>query len=500
MILRKPYAILIKYFKSIHIAMFIMFAYLVFALRKIYIFFSNYIQTGTYVYRENMASIYVPWFMFLIVILLLIFSISILSLMRKKEKPVLFYKIMIGYTSLLLIALIYFVVFFNSLDKTIYETLRIVINRDISLAVYLFNFFFVAFSFIRGFGFDIKKFSFDKDKKELNLEESDNEEYELNVGLEKADVRSFLNKQKREMGYYFRENKLILSIIFVIIAVFVGFSVYYNFFVENKIYKESENIHVGGMNFTVLNSLVSERDKYGQVINPNDDYLIVNMNIINDSSEGVLDPQTFRVHILDNYYYPLISSCESFSDLGECYKNQTLKANENKNYIIVYRIPKEHNEIYLEILKNKREEYDYNKVLLSYKKEEINDVTENEFEIKGNKYSISNYKISNKEEYKYQECIQEECSDFKKIVKPDTGGMVLTLEINDLDKIDEEILNSSFGVKYHDIIYSGKDVRLLAKNNNYVYYSIPGFINGNAQFTLLVNTRGLRYNILLGGE
>ena len=169
MILRKPYAILIKYFKIIHILMFVSFGYLVFALRKIYVFFSSYIKTSNFTYFENMSSIYVPWFLFFIVIILLGLAIGILLLMNKKEKPVLFYKIMIGFCAFLLVFLIYFLFFFKSLDTTVYENLRIVANRDISLFAYIINFFFVGFTFIRGFGFDIKKFSFDKDKKELNL-------------------------------------------------------------------------------------------------------------------------------------------------------------------------------------------------------------------------------------------------------------------------------------------------------------------------------------------
>ena len=70
----------------------------------------------------------------------------------------------------------YFAIFFKSLDTTLYEPLRIVVNRDIILFLYIINFIFVIISFIRGFGFDIKKFSFDNDKKELNLEETDSEE------------------------------------------------------------------------------------------------------------------------------------------------------------------------------------------------------------------------------------------------------------------------------------------------------------------------------------
>ena len=502
MILRKPYAILIKFFRSIHIIMFVFFVYLIFALRKIYIFFSSYIKTSTYVYRENMANIYVPWILFLIVVLLLVFAISIFALMRKKEKPVLFYKIMIIYSFLVLVSLIYFLIFFKSLDNTVYETLRIVINRDISLALYLVNFFFVFFSFIRGFGFDIKKFSFDKDKKELHLEDSDNEEYELNVGIEKDDIKSFVNKQKREFGYYLKENKLILTIILLIIITFGGFYLYYNYFVVNKIYNEKDRLTINGVNYRIDNSYISDIDKYGQIINPNDDYLIVNMNITNDTSARYLDQETFRVNINDEYYYPAVSSCESFSDMGLCYNNQELKSRESINYIMVYKIPKVYKEIFLEILKGKGKEYSYSKIKLDYVKNTIQDVNlnDNAFEINEKKYSINKYELMDKAFYLYEECISNVCNSYKRTVMPNTGGKILTLEFSELDSLSDDFLNSAIGVKYNDIIYSGKDIKLIAKNNNTVYYSVPSFLNENTKFILLISTRKIRYNISLGGK
>ena len=113
MILRKPYAFLIKYFRLIHIIMFVFFIYLVFALREIYIFFKDYIGGNGYMYFENMASKYVsPWLLG-IVILLFVLAISIFYLMRKKEKPVLFYRLVMGYTVILLGVLIYYYFFFK---------------------------------------------------------------------------------------------------------------------------------------------------------------------------------------------------------------------------------------------------------------------------------------------------------------------------------------------------------------------------------------------------
>ena len=94
MILRKPYAFLIKHFKIIHIILFLIFTYLVFEMRNIYMFFINYVKNNHYTYFENMANKYMNPFIFIMIILIIAFAISVYELMKKKEKPVLFYKIL----------------------------------------------------------------------------------------------------------------------------------------------------------------------------------------------------------------------------------------------------------------------------------------------------------------------------------------------------------------------------------------------------------------------
>ena len=502
MILRKPYAFLIKYFKLIHIIMFALFSYLVFALRKIYVFFSDYIKTSNFIYTEKITQTYVPWTLIVIVIILLGLAIGILLLMRKKEKPVLFYKIMIAYTVVLFAVLVYFMGFFKSLDDTTYEPLRIVANRDIILGVYIVNFFFVAFSFIRGFGFDIKKFSFEKDKKDLRLEESDSEEYELNVNLEKDDVKSFLNKNKRELIYYIKQNKTFLLIVIIVASLALVIYGYHTIFVVNKVYHEKDDIVVGNLSYRVNSSTISNVDKYGQKIGEKDDYLIINLNIVNNAKTGYLDEQAFRVHVDDNsYYYPSASLCDLFSDVGTCYKNQELVVNTNNDYILVYKIQKGYKDIELEILKDVRDEYHYNRVKLEYSKSEIKDLNykvNEEFELNGNNYSINSYFVLDKASYQYQECVEEICNNFVKRVLPNTGDVVLTIEVSNLNTLSDDFIKSAFGIMYNNVVYSGKKIKLIDKYENFLYYSVPSFLKNVDRFTLLISTRKTKYNILLG--
>ena len=504
MILRKPYAFLIKYFKIIHIIMFVFFSYLVFSLRKIYVFFVDYVKSGSFTYVEGMSLDYVSPIMFIMAILILGMSIGIFFLMRKKDKPLLFYKITIIHTVILLASFIYFAVFFKSLDTTTYPPLRIVINRDIILFIYLINYVFVAFSFIRGFGFDIKKFSFEKDKKELNLEETDSEEFEFTVNVDKEDFITYLNKQKREFIYYLKMNSKILIIIGSI--AFVSLTAYflYDRLVTNKVYKENQTIKMGSLSYVINNSYITNQNKYGEVVNENNNFLVIDFTIQNDGNSGYLDDQTFRVYANDKYYYLAKASCDLFNDLGVCYHNQKILSGSKNHFIGVYKLDKKYNNTHLEILKSKKkDEYVYTKVNISLKNfiKKINNYNLNDdINILGNSHQVTSYKIYNKTTYKYEECINDKCMKYDKIVRPNTGEYVLAIEVLNLKELSDSFLKNSVGLKYNDKVLTTKDIKLIDYHDNMIYLSVPNDILRSTHIIFVINTRNEEYNILLGAS
>ena len=503
MILRKPYAFLIKYFKIIHIIMFIFFTYLVFALRKIYLFFANYVKTSTFTYVENMASNYITPIMFVMVLIILVLAISIFLLMRKKDKPILFYRILIVYSIVLLISLIYFYSFFISLENTYYEPLRIVINRDIILFVYYVNYFYVGFSFIRGFGFDIKKFSFDRDKKELNLEETDNEEYELNIGIDKDNFASYIRKERREFRYYLKENALILSIIGSLLIIILGLYLYYNFFVENKIYEQNEEVVIGKITYRVQKAMLTTLDKYSNAINSKNDFLIIDITINNNSGNGSLDKEVFRVIDNNNYYYPVYNYCNSFDDLGNCYTNQELKMNNSYQFYLVYKLEKTHSEkIYFEILKNKNN-FKYERMLLNIlndEKREVNYSLTDDIKIGNDNLQINSYELLENTSFKYEECKDNICNSYTKMVIPRLNEVVLSLNITNLDNVSDIILDNYLGLKYDNVMVSGKDIQIIYKNKDVLYLSVPKNVMDKDNLSVVIRARDTIYNILLRGE
>ena len=500
MILKKPYAFLIKYFKIIHIIMFIIFSFLIFRLRDIYMFFSNYVKTNNFTFIENMENNYTSLIVILLIVIVLFLNIFIYSLMKVKEKPILFYRILFIYLVFLLIYWIYFRNFFSSLDTKTYDTLYIIIYRDITAFLYYLNYFYVGFSFIRGFGFDIKKFSFDKDKKELHLDETDNEEVEVNFNLDKDNIINYFKREKREFSYYLKENKLILTIILVIVILFLSGYIYFNYFKNNKKYNENEFVLINNVNFKVNKSLITNLDKYSNIINKNNYFVIVNIDVINNNSYDVsFNKEKFRIKLDDNYYYPVYNYNESFNDLGNNYSlDTTIKASSKKEFFLVFKIDnKNYNNGYFEILKNTS--YQYESIKLSIDKDNKNKLNINmneEININNWKFKINNYEITNKTEYKYQEC-DNTCNTYTKIIVPLLNDYVMIIEIDNLDNVSffEDYLGVIYNINDKKYEVSSKDIKVLGNNDNKLYLNVPNELKNATSITLTIKTRNTIYEI-----
>lgn len=501
MILRRPYAFLIKYFKLIHILMFLIFGYFVFVLRKIYVFFSDYVASGNFTYKDGMAFNYVPIYLFLLVVLILVGTIFIYFLMKRKEKPVLFYQGLIGYSSILLILFIYLFSFFSSLDRTIYEPLRIVVNRDIVLFVYIVNYFYVGFSFIRGFGFDIKKFSFDQDKKELNIEESDNEEFELNLEIDEDKVARNIRKEKREFRYYIKENSTFLTITSIVIVLGLLIYGYVHFFVINKIYHENDSVMVSNLVYQVNKSYVTRLDKYSNIVSPSYKFVLVDLNINNPKTSVNFNHEKFRIQIEDNYYYPVYNFSSSFNDLGKIYEQSTIKANTKDNYILIFKVPKdESGKIYFEILKNSNT-FSYEKVLLETitdKKIVENYQVNDEFQINDKTLGITDYRFVNHTSFVYNECDENnKCMAFSKSVIPDSTSIVLVLNIKNSKEFSDDFFDNYVWFKYDNKEISSKDAKLLARNDDTLYFQVPKSAMNSFGYEVLIRLRNHDYQIVL---
>lgn len=335
MILRRPYAFLIKHFRLIHLILFILCGYVTYRANIILSFFKDYISYNGNI--EVISSEYINYLMFISIILIIIFSVVIYLLMRYKKKPRLLYILLIIISIISSILFVYLYGNIKELETTIMTAREIRLLRDISRVNFWMLFIVCIPIFVRGLGFDIKKFNFNKDLHDLKLEAQDSEEVEVNVDLNSDKVKRTGRKILRELKYYYVENKFFINIILGVIAVVLIMIFPFNKFVINRTLNEGEVLSTNYFNIKVDKSYISERNR----ISKDNSYVILKINVKGKTNKYKLDLDKFILEGKNNKYVPSLKYYYYFSDLGIGYKNNILDTGEYKEYLFIYNIKNE---------------------------------------------------------------------------------------------------------------------------------------------------------------
>ena len=87
MIIRKPYAFLIKNFRKIHILLLIIGIYILFKTFDVSRFVSEFLKLGVYDYYENPVNRHLTFMMQLSTLFMFVGSVALLLVLRHKKKP-----------------------------------------------------------------------------------------------------------------------------------------------------------------------------------------------------------------------------------------------------------------------------------------------------------------------------------------------------------------------------------------------------------------------------
>lgn len=325
MILRRPYAFLIKHFRLIHLVITAILVYIVRFSNNIYKFINSCISDQ--VNRYN-AMEYIDYKIYIFIGIGLILFFLIYWLFKYKDKPRNVYIMSIlGYV---VVSIYLFVVFsyFSSLPNNIIDQKVIRAYRDIMILILCFQYLVIIIMFIRGLGFNIKKFNFTKDIQELNLTQEDAEEIEVDFNVDTNDLMRNVRKNKRELGYFFSEYKIFILGILLILLVVGGYFGYK--FLDKKFRVYNENDIVGKLN------RISIKDSYYNIDNDKN-YIIINFDISKYGKEEKFNVNNMILVINKKEYIPNKNICYNFSYLGNCYKKQYIN-DTVRNYILVYEI------------------------------------------------------------------------------------------------------------------------------------------------------------------
>lgn len=521
MILRKPYAFLIKYFQRINIILLLLVSYVFYKNLKIYQFVKTYLATGIYNSSIDSISNYTNIYVYLAFILILTISFILIYLLRHKDKPY------ASYVYILISNIITFSFFLYTAHYFTYNVLEgfnlvaVRVVRDILFISTLPYYPMIFILLIRSIGIDLKNFGFQQDKEFVQINEEDREEVEVQVAFNRDRLIRKIKNRLRYIKYFFLEHKMSLSIVLVLTISLFGYNFYNYFYVKNKVYSMNESFNSNYYRITVKNTYLTDKDFAGNIVSENGKFFIIAQvqieNLLNSSRD--FDIEKLLLFIDQDYYVPTTKYNVHFSDMGNTYDGKSIKPKETVNYSLIYEVKKPNNKA--NFLLKYQDLVTKDGKLIGVKMKVLDIST---FKTKGNyiypeqasipineettmTFSFDKMEITPTATYRYQFCLPNSCPIYEKTVTAKDGYKILYLRGNFGNNTTQDYL--AFLSKYGKIQYSkdGKSYQsniVFAVNGNYqgrhIYISIPDNIANADSISFVFTIRTYQYFYNIKGE
>ncbi len=336
MILRKPYAFLIKNFKRIHLVFVALGIYLVYQINIIYNFFKEVKGVKVVSGKELTDSLFNPTTYFIVTLLALLLIIVIWLLNFKKKKTLLYFMNLFFY---IFLGLFYYYCYYqvSIMEITAIDIRIILFIYDLLGILMVLQVISIVSFAIRATGFDIKKFNFGQDIADLHIEVEDKEEFEVSFDFDVNHINKKLKQKLRFFKYAYVENRYIINLALCLI-VFSGVLVMVLYMDNNRQFKEDTSIQTTNYILSVTKSYVTSRDYENNIIVVGKKFLLLKVNI--QSRYGVsenLRLGMFELSIGDKTYSPTYDYYQDFIDIGDSYYNQIINT-DKKTYLFAYLI------------------------------------------------------------------------------------------------------------------------------------------------------------------
>ena len=511
MIIRKPYAFLIKNFRLIHFFILLVSSYILFKTFNALNFFNEYVATRQFIESDTLINDTVPFIIIVFSIFLIISCISIFVLFKKKDKPTLFYVFSIVYYIAFIVICIFSreiinTIRFDGLDPRISR-----IVRDTWFIAVVLQIPVVVFSLIRTLGFDVKKFNFGEDLQQLQIESEDNEEVEITAAFDSDKVRMKAAMQKEELKAFFYENKFMIILVVILLFFAIPGTFIAKNIIDNKRYKMGEIIKLDGFNLKITGAYLTKKNYKGDLLLKGDNsYLIVSFNINNlkENERGIV-LNNLRLEVSEKIYMPRTTYYEYFTDIGVGYNGEKISKG-SKDYIAVYTIQDEDldnqmiiryadkitvkdleaSAVYYRTIINP-ENVDTDRTLVNRTVGQDLIIDFKQFE--GTKFNISHYNLKNDFTY--------EVNGKNKYIINSTG-LVLLLKYS---FVSENMTFSNFitknaiiRYKYNNNTYTQKinDITPLSiknQKNDEIYLAVSENLKDASEISIVVNVRNTEY-------
>lgn len=518
MILRKPYAFLIKHFKAINLFVLLAMLFCLNRVLSLYSFIKDYLQLGIYNVTLNSISNYINVYLYLTLGITLLITGILVFLLKKKDKPFISYIYVILLVLVSTILLIYVHNYFSYHALKEFNRQMALLIRDLVLIDSLFYYPIIFVLIIRSLGIDLKNFGFYEDEEAfITANEEDREEIEVDVAFNKERYIRIIKNKFRYTKYFFLEHKTVLSLIGVVVLLIGMFNFYRYFYVENRIYKEGETFSSNYYKIRINNTYLTDKDYTGNIISSNNRFfVIVDTDVTNLSSDRTFDASKLFLYVDDDYYIPTVRYNKSFADMGNTYnKDKMISYKETQNFILIYEVdrPNKNSNFvlkYQEIYASKKMTRIKVKVLdISTFKQKGTSTLNKTLNVplnlnKGYDVTISQYEITKDKKYTYESCYSYNCPIYEKILSAANGKILLFFKWEGDTNIQEFL---SFLKKYGKVKYRIgnqdyiEDISLKITNyrGKYAYLEVNENIQNATNIDLIFTVRTYQYIYKLKG-
>jgi hypothetical protein len=339
MVLRKPLAFLIKHFKLIHFFLVLINVFLIYKTSEVLVFFNEYITSSSSLVGTTLASKMIPSSVFLAIFVMMIGSGVILTILKLKEKPIKFYAFNILVYAIVLAIFLYDYTVLEQLENTLIEIKILELARDLLAVSIIFQNISLVWLGIRAVGFDIKSFHFNENLDELEIKEEDNEEFEVDLEVDKHLYTRYFRKFKRFATYMIKENKLLVTMFVLIVIALSCYIIYLNHGVYEDVLQTNQAFQTTEFIINVENSYYTETDYRNAILKENTGFVVLRIDAKKLSSiKKSLNTGRFTLRIGSKIYKHTSDYKEKLADLGFSYTSENITT-EFSSYLLVFEIP-----------------------------------------------------------------------------------------------------------------------------------------------------------------
>ena len=532
MIVKKPYAFLIKHFRIIHGILFVLLGYITLKSADISSFFSDYVSKQYFVRLDGLTSMYIDYVTFLAIIVSAILVLIIGAILKLKNKNITSYIYIFIELIGIFIYYIYMFTVFRGLELNYLDMETVRNLRDISLMAMIPQIVFLFVVLGRTLGFNLKQFDFKKDLEELDIDETDNEEVEVILGNNNYKYARFFRKLLRLTKYFILENKLFVIGCASILALGISLTIFMNINVYSVDYSENQQVIANSLYYTVTKSFITEKDLKNNVISKGKSYILVEVEIQNKYNRTQsLNRDTFRLVADEEELIPIFTMSDRFMDMGTPYSSTNIDGGVDKKFIVIFEVKNNKAQDYILKIKNFTEgsfttiDSRYKDIVIKPQNidEEKNvgnhvltaELDFSETILKNSKIIISTYEVGNRftEDYKY--CINDVCKDGKYVVTPSLSGkgnisilkLTTTLDFDKSLYMSKHIKYPADLLEYYGYIEYraqgyNKRVNITKMDVKYnkektAYLEVPSDLEEADKIDLIINIRGVKNTINL---